>query len=295
VRENARRDWFGLGDFEPGAGFDGGRLYLLDSVGSTSDFLLAREGPASGRLCRRDDWGWQSSPFGRQLPPPRPVPPLVVAARRQTRGRGRHGRRWLDLGGLHISWVLPLRQPEPPRSGLAVWTGLVAALALSELCGVRFDLRWPNDLLLSGRKIGGLIVDVAAKEPHHAVAGLGLNIDARAAQLPPELRSSTTTLRIETGHRWRPGVLAAAVLARVTDELPRLVEKGWSVFAEAFCRHDWLRGQRIALDMAQGTIEGMAAGIVEGGGLLLESASGRRRVLDGEVRLLRTVGQDPSR
>ncbi len=283
-----RHDWFGLARFQPGEGraHPGAVCMLLESVGSTNDFLLGRGDGAVGRVCRWDGWGWDAQPQQRLAPPAPPPPACVVVARRQTRGRGRRGSPWIDTGGLMLSWLVP---PVPARglTGLAVWSGLQAALALRDAFAVAVELKWPNDLLVGGRKLGGVLVE-AARTPWgpRLVAGLGLNLGMRAGELPAALRGRATSLRMETGHAPLPAVAAAALLARFDAELPRFRDEGWAPYLEAYADCDHLRGLKVELETGQGVVTGRALGIDQTGALALRREDGREmRLLAGDVRV----------
>ncbi len=288
MRRLPRHDWFGLTAFQPGplrTGPEGG-LYLLDRVDSTSDFLLGRGGGGLGRRCDWDGWGWRARPQERLDPPAGPPAAAVAVARLQTQGRGRRGRAWTSLDGLLMSWLVA---PSPSRGapGLAVWAGLVCALVLREEFGLPVDLKWPNDLLVGGRKLGGLLLDVArgAGGPR-VVAGLGLNLGATTATLPPDLRGRATSFRMERGRSPLPGVVAGALLARLDAELPGFRADGWSPWLRRYEACDALRGCRVTVATAQGDLAGRPAGIDESGALLLRRADGRvLRVLAGDAHV----------
>jgi len=183
VKAPTHRDWFGLSNFAPGPEFtrNGTQFYLLEKVGSTSDFLLGRGGAATGRLCHWQGWGWQAANFKRHVPPRQPVPGTLAVARRQDQGRGRQGRIWYDCGGLFISWVWPV-ESQALQNGLAVWAGLMIVLALRERFGLDIQLKWPNDFLVGGLKLGGLLLDrVGSGSTGYIVAGLGVNLSAEPA------------------------------------------------------------------------------------------------------------------
>ena len=136
------RDWFGLDRFRPGPRFvrDGARCFLLEEVGSTSDFLLGRGEPATGRICEWDGWGWRAQPLRNLRAVGEARLGTVVVAHRQTAGRGRQGRGWTDCGGLHMSCVVPNHRADF-ELGFSVWLGLMVVLALRDDCGL--DARTP--------------------------------------------------------------------------------------------------------------------------------------------------------
>jgi len=283
-------DWFGLPGYAPGDVRTDGFLYLLDEVGSTSDFLLGRGTPARGRLCRWDGWGWQAGDRGPVSPPTHARPGSAAVARRQTAGRGRQGRSWFAAGGLNLSWVVsPL-----PREGvarLAVWTGLLAAEAVGALTGLPVRLKWPNDLWLDGRKLGGMILDLVQRGPDRLlVAGLGVNIGPWPAAMPPQVRARAVSLPADV----RPAAVAGAVLSRHDAELPGLLAGGLAAFRPRLDAADCLRGRPVRLQEADGEVRGTALGIDDDGALILAADDGSRRVvLAGDVHLLPVGTEDP--
>ncbi|MFH1845701.1 MAG: biotin--[acetyl-CoA-carboxylase] ligase [bacterium] len=283
----SRRDWFGLAGFEPGLLFKTDRLYLLNSVGSTSDFLLGRQEPALGRSCRWTQWGWQAGGIHLIPAPKRPHAGTVVVARRQPSGRGRQGRTWLDVGGLQMSWTVQVSR-DTVKSGLAVWTGLMVAMVLSEHFSLLVQLKWPNDLLIDGRKVGGLILDSPGQgSGGMVVAGLGINLVTPAGGFPAPLHGRATSLHAESGRRVRPANVAGPVLSRLAQELPAFAEGGWAVFTQHLQRHDWLRDRRVEYLRNNERFEGLACGIDVDGALLLVDPTGQtERVLAGEVHLV---------
>lgn len=279
------RDWFGLADFDPGAERRGW-LYLLDEVGSTSDFLLGRGEPALGRLCRWDGWGWQAGEKQPLRPPTDARPDCVAVARRQVAGRGRMGRRWFGRGGLMMSWSV--EPPSPPVAGLAVWTGVVAAQALTRLTGSQVRLKWPNDLRLDGRKLGGILLDLVLQGPRpRLVAGLGLNVGSLPPDLPDDARARAAALPTAPA-RWSTlADLAGAVLRRWDAEVGAFLAGGWAVWSDAFDAIDELAGRRVRLDGAGEAVAGIACGIDANGALLLKGPDGGIvPALAGDVHVL---------
>jgi len=294
VRESPHRDWFGLDLFTPGPPLARreAACYLLEEVGSTSDFLLGRGEAAPGRLCRWEGWGWQAEPVKQHAPLAAPEVGTLVVARRQRAGRGRQGRSWLDCGGLQMSWVL---RPEPVvlDLGLGVWVGLIVAALLRERFGLAVRLKWPNDLLVDDRKLGGLLLDRIGPGPGGlVVAGLGLNLSADPETFPGELQGRATSVKLQTGLAPRPAELVGPILSRFDRELPRFTAEGWRPYAAALERNDWLRGRAVTLTLGPETVSGRAVGIDESGCLVLSCPAGdTRRFRAGEVHLTGVTGE----
>jgi BirA family biotin operon repressor/biotin-[acetyl-CoA-carboxylase] ligase len=293
IDENAtRRDWFGLDGFRPGRRIarGGGSCYLLESVGSTNDFLQGRGGAATGRLCTWDGWGWRAEELCELAPPTKAPVGTLVAARRQTAGRGRRGRTWHDCGGLHVSMIVPQRRLDF-EGGLSVWLGLMVVLALREDLGVPALLKWPNDVIVNGRKLGGLIVERSGGDDPRTVAGLGLNLSAGPGEFPAALQGSATSLRLETGRTERPGDLLGRILQRIDTQLDRFNEAGWEPFREQIAACDHLAGRWITLAVASGRVTGKAVGIDERGALIVAVGERECRYHAGDVHIVATPGE----
>jgi len=282
------RDWFGLDRFRPGPRFvrDGARCFLLEEVGSTSDFLLGRGEPATGRICEWDGWGWRAQPLRNLRAVGEARLGTVVVARRQTAGRGRQGRGWTDCGGLHMSCVVPNHRADF-ELGFSVWLGLMVVLALRDDCGLDARLMWPNDVMVRERKIGGILVDsIGHGAKSCVVAGLGLNLSTAPEGFPPSLQGRATSILIETGHVMRPGDIASLVLRRVEAELDRFGSEGWHPFQQALTCCDCLLGQEVTVHRAGRTRTGRAAGFDDRGALRLITVDGRiHRYHAGDVHL----------
>ncbi len=289
ARGGTRRDWFGLASFVPGARFlrDGGRLYLLDSVGSTNDFLRGLGGTARGRLCVWDGWGWRADDLRDLAPVADAGPGTLVVARRQTAGHGRQGRAWIDCGGLNLSVVIPPHRVALGR-GFSVWLGLMTVLMLRQTLRVDARLKWPNDIMVGGRKLGGILLqrEVVA-ERSLTVGGLGLNLATPAGGFPAELQDTATSVLMETGATVQPSVPAGALMARVEDELDRFETEGWAPYRGSLDDLDCLLGRPVRVRSMGKVRQGRAVGIDDDGALRLEESDGTvTRLQVGDVHIL---------
>ncbi len=204
----------------------------------------------------------------------------AVVARTQTEGRGRLGRRWVSPpGGLWLSVVLrPLAAPhEVPRLGLAV--GLACSRAVERSCGVQVGLRWPNDLVVHGRKVGGVLVE-SGPELRWVVVGIGINANV-AQDLLPE---GATSLQETTGAPVDRGQLLQALLAEL--ELCYELFRGgdWATLLDWWRSRSTTLGRRVRVHVSSGVYEGVAEDVDEDGALVVRLPDGRRkRVVAGEV------------
>lgn len=217
----------------------------------------------------------------------------VFVADEQTAGRGRGGHNWHSSPGEGL-YVSALVQPSLPLDK-ALWTslatGLAAQVAVLETSGLTVDLRWPNDLLLNGKKCGGILVETAVEGERnstlrYAVIGIGINVDH--AGFPEELRDLATSLRIESGRMQDRAALLIALL-RALDREMTLLEEGRACngllrrFAKA---STWTEGKRVSVP-EQGGYTGITAGLNGQGFLRVASDDGvLRTVISGGVREL---------
>ncbi|QDX82967.1 biotin--[acetyl-CoA-carboxylase] ligase [Denitratisoma sp. DHT3] len=210
----------------------------------------------------------------------------VLVADKQTAGRGRRGRQWVSAPGdsltFSLLWRFPPASPAPAALSLAV--GLALARGLEALDVREVGLKWPNDLLLRGRKLAGVLVELQAGEVRSAVIGIGLNLRL-PADLPPEVAAAALGQALPLGPQApsRETVLAALLAALVTT-LDEYADGGFAALREAWlARHAW---QGLPVRISGGEVaEGRCLGVDEDGALLLASATGPRRILAGDVSL----------
>jgi len=211
----------------------------------------------------------------------------VVAARHQSAGRGRRGRSWLSEAGDSLTFSLLWRLPgRKSLSGLSLAVGVAAARSLEALGTGGVALKWPNDVLLHGRKLAGVLVEVVPGTQTEAVViGIGINLRLPAA-LPEEIRQGATALAEEGGMHSDPNTLLASLLAELHGVLQQFAERGF-----AGVRGDWLarhafEGQAVRLLSDFGPpLDGCCRGVDSDGALLLETAAGLERIISGEVSL----------
>ncbi len=286
-KNGMRRDWFGLDIFESGVRFRrrGARLYLLEDVPSTNEFLLGRGPSAMGRICQWENWGWRASDLKELAPVKVFQRGTVVVAHHQSAGHGRQGRTWIDCGGLHLSVVIP-DHPASHQKGFSVWLGLMVVLALREEFNLDARLKWPNDIMVGESKLGGLLLENTSFGGN-LIAGMGLNILTRKADFPRELRNTATSIFLETGRRHKSGSIAGCIVRRVEDEFDRFAREGWLPWQPSLSALDCLLGRQIRIRSGDQVFEGRSLGVGPEGALLVEDDSGRTNLFyAGDVHFL---------
>jgi BirA family transcriptional regulator, biotin operon repressor / biotin---[acetyl-CoA-carboxylase] ligase len=191
----------------------------------------------------------------------------LVTAAEQTDGRGRQGRRWHAPSGGALLCSLVLRDP-PPLLAIA------AGVAVAEAVGPAASLKWPNDVLVDGRKVAGILIEGRPQE-RWSVLGIGVNVALRLEELPAELRESAGTLGLGTD-------AIEPALTRLLELLERWLERPAAETLAAWRSRDALLGREVRWRERSGT----GAGIDDHGRLLVSLADGRELALDaGEVHL----------
>jgi BirA family biotin operon repressor/biotin-[acetyl-CoA-carboxylase] ligase len=215
----------------------------------------------------------------------------TVVADRQTRGRGRLARTWFSPPASNLYFSVVLRLPVPVVR--APQLALVAALAVVRAVrSVGLDLpmgiKWPNDILLAGRKLAGILceMEVETERLRHVVAGVGINVNVTGAQFPPDLAQTATSLREAAGRRVSRPQLLASCLNAFEMLLDPWCGAGLAPLLEECSRLSVLTGRWVKIMTPGGGVAGICRGLTADGALLVELADGaRRHVLAGDVHV----------
>jgi BirA family biotin operon repressor/biotin-[acetyl-CoA-carboxylase] ligase len=198
----------------------------------------------------------------------------LVTADRQTAGRGRQGRSWAAPAGTALlgSWVI--RELDGELGGTRSLLSLAAGVAVAELAGPAAVIKWPNDVLIDGRKVSGVLVE-ARPQQGWAVLGIGINVALRIDQLPEELRDRAATMGLDP-------VDIEPTLVRLRELLDCWLAAPDDEVLAAVRALDALRGRAVRWDAGCG----IGDGIDDAGRLLVSLGDGSRVALDaGEVHL----------
>ena len=209
----------------------------------------------------------------------------VVVAESQTAGRGRLGRPWVSPRGVNL-YASILLTPANASSAIT-WIPLLAAVAvvraIKTLTGLSLKVKWPNDVLVhrdgGGRKLAGILVEAISSGQAGAravVVGIGINVNMPPEAFPEDLRSSATSLLIETGHSIERAPLLAALLGeleRLHDQFRDQGADGIAAVYEAMCA---TLGKPVRLELVgSGQVEGTAEGLAPDGALRLRTGEGK--------------------
>lgn len=211
------------------------------------------------------------------------APGTVVGADEQTAGVGRHGRSWHSEAGagLYVSVLLklPLDAEALPLVMLAL--GLATQEAIPHVTGLAADLRWPNDVLLGGRKCAGILAHL---EGGVVIAGIGINVSH--AQFPPEIADLATSLRLEGAATVSREDLLVALIRAVEDCCRILTKEGAAAILTMFNRaSSYAQGRRVRVEQEGALLEGVTCGLDPSGFLRLREENGKETtILAGGVR-----------
>ena len=241
----------------------GRRIQTYVSVGSTNDLALqcGIDGAQEGTL---------------------------ILAESQTQGRGRHRRKWLSPPGSSILASVILRHRlRADQVGLPNLIGAVAiATAIDELTDLSARIKWPNDVLIQGKKVSGVLTELEYdryRQPFF-VMGFGVNVNTTRADFPDELRASATSLQIESNREISRVLLLQAILHRLEENYLRLKHNDTEPIIATANRRLHFVGDWIQINTADRVFCGETEAIDQDGGLLLKDVNGnRRKFLVGEV------------
>lgn len=244
-------------------------IEVLARVESTNAALLDR--------VRRDETGRAADgrPYGRRQ---HDLHPCLLIAEHQTHGRGRQGRSWHSTAGASLTFSLSLPLEVADWSGLSLVVGTALAEGLDP-DGGRLRLKWPNDLWLDDRKLGGILIEtVPAGQSRMAVVGVGLNISDGAKVQESQLTTGFASLQ----ELW-PDITPPEALARLAPSLVTALaafpSTGFAPWRERYAARDLLLGHPVTA----GALEGVADGVNDRGELMLRTAQGPVAVSGGEV------------
>lgn len=213
---------------------------------------------------------------------------VVIFAESQTKGRGRLGRKWLSPAGQGLWFSVLLRPSLPPSSAtqLTIAAATAVARALRTETGLAPQIKWPNDILLRGKKVTGILTELGAELDRVRYVIIGIGVDVNVTEFPPELAPVATSLAAEAGRRFVRAEIAAAILRELDADYARITAGGFGALAEEWERQCVTLGQRVRIHIGERTVVGRAESLDNDGALLLRTEHGRiERIIGGDVVL----------
>jgi BirA family biotin operon repressor/biotin-[acetyl-CoA-carboxylase] ligase len=214
----------------------------------------------------------------------------VVIAETQTGGKGRLGRKWFSpKGNLYLSVVL---RPDIPihKAPLITLMGAVAvASAIRTTCGLSAGIKWPNDILISNKKVSGLLTEMSAEQDRirHIVLGIGVDVNMEMGEMPNEVRCLTTTLAAEAGAKINRTALFQQLLRDLEIGYKKFLAKDEAVL-EGWKQLNLTIGNRVTVSGGGAFLEGLAQGVDNEGRLIIRLDDGTiRTVAAGDVTIVK--------
>jgi BirA family biotin operon repressor/biotin-[acetyl-CoA-carboxylase] ligase len=216
----------------------------------------------------------------------------VIIADSQEKGKGRLGRTWISQPGMNIYMSILLRPKL--ETGNATMLTLLAAVAcahaIKKISGLPVRIKWPNDLMLSGKKLGGILTEIRAEidKINLAVIGIGINVNMAEKDFIEEIHSVATSIKKESGKNCSRNELIIEILRQFERFYGILIKKGKNTLLDQWKRLSSTIGKNVKVVIGDETLIGLAEDIDDNGMLILKLDSGlRRQISAGDITLLR--------
>ena len=213
---------------------------------------------------------------------------VAVFAESQTKGRGRLGRKWTSppRQGLWLSVLLrpALRPLAVTQLTIAAATALFRAIRAQT--AITPEIKWPNDILVRGKKVAGILTELNAEldKVKYVILGLGINVNTAAGEFPAELRRLATSLRIESGRVQNRAALAVTILRELDHDYSRVCDGRFEAVADEWEKHCSTIGCQVVIRVGDRKIQGLAEALDTDGALLIRTEHGHQeRVIGGDV------------
>ena len=212
----------------------------------------------------------------------------MVISESQQKGRGRLGRHWFSPPSLNLYLSVILRPKIPPQQAslITLMAAVATADAIEKFSGLLPSIKWPNDILLRGRKVAGLLNEIHSEMDriHFVILGIGVNVNMDEKMFPKEIRSSATSLKDEMGQP----ISRKIFLSRLLEELERwyaiFLEEGDHAVLKAWRERAQIKGRSVKVTSFGEALTGIAVDVDSDGALILETKDGKRkRVVAGDV------------
>jgi BirA family biotin operon repressor/biotin-[acetyl-CoA-carboxylase] ligase len=214
----------------------------------------------------------------------------VVFAESQTKGRGRLGRTWVSPSHKGLWFSVLLRPDLRPQEATQLTVAAATALwrAIHDHTGIQPEIKWPNDLLLHGRKVAGILTELSAELDHvkYIILGVGVDVNQTAAEFPADLRKAATSLRIELGRPVPRPELATAILRELDRDYARVCAGQFESVADEWEEHCSTIGKQVTVQIGERRVRGIAESLDDDGALRVRTEHGRlERIIGGDVTL----------
>ncbi|MEY2428312.1 MAG: BirA family transcriptional regulator [Verrucomicrobiota bacterium] len=212
----------------------------------------------------------------------------VVFAESQTKGRGRLGRKWLSLSNKGLWFSLLLRPDLRPQEATQLTVASATALrrAIRSHTGLEPEVKWPNDILIGGKKVAGILTELNAEldRVKYVILGIGVDVNMDAGDFTSDLRISATSLKVELGKTLSRAELAVVILRELDADYARICSDRFPAVADEWEEHCTTIGQDVTIRIGDRQIRGRGESLDEDGALLLRTTHGHlERIIGGDV------------
>ncbi len=215
----------------------------------------------------------------------------IVTAEEQTQGRGRLGRQWHSPSGKGVYLSMILRPVFPPEQapGISLLTALALADTISSCCPGLVQIKWPNDVLVNGKKTAGILTELSADKTtiNYLIVGVGVNINHTTGDFPPEIQQIATSVAIAAGYPIRRVPLVQGFLAAFERMYEQYCRSGLQGFLSQLRSYSSLLGKEVTLNKGNKTLTGIARDIDPSGALVVACDNRLITVTSGEVTVVK--------
>ncbi|TCS93363.1 biotin--[acetyl-CoA-carboxylase] ligase [Hazenella coriacea] len=211
----------------------------------------------------------------------------LVVAEEQRSGRGRLGRSWHSPPhtGIWMSLILRPKIPLAHAPHMTLLASIGVSKGIQRVTGLPIQIKWPNDLLINGKKVCGILCELRGEQDriHYLVTGIGINVNTMETDLPPELKPIATSLAMELGSSVHRASLIAVILEELELIYTQYLAEGFSVVRTEWEKAAGMLGQMIKARTTQGELSGKALSLNENGALLLQTEQGVVPIYSAEI------------
>lgn len=230
----------------------GNKIIWLEEVDSTNDYAknLVEKGEAEGTL---------------------------VIVRKQTQGRGREDRKWISPeGGLYLSFILRPAFPVKELTLITLLSAVAVAEAIEEITSLKCQVKWPNDLLLQGKKVCGILTEskVVGEAVEYVVVGIGINVNNSIEELSTGLLYPATSLREKLGYEIEVALLLKGIISKFNEHYRLTLSKGWSFILKRWKEQLYPADKEIGEDLSEEVFNDIYSSIYQQEYLSLENEEG---------------------
>jgi len=214
----------------------------------------------------------------------------LIVAEKQTSGKGRLGRKWFSPPdkGIWMSLILRPKIPPAKAPGLSLCAGLALIQAIRDKTRLEADLKWPNDCLLGGEKVAGILLELSAEldKIDFIIIGVGINVNQTQNDFPKNLKGKATSIFLESKDKFSRVELLKSFLERFEKIYLNFKTFGLKFYREEIKKSSSLLGKKVKLLYGKEKLKGVVKDIDENGSLVLETRKGEKTVTAGEVTLI---------